>query len=255
MLDLWWPALLLTAALAGLLIPFGREVVKRGVIFLDLAVGQWAALGAASASLLLGQDGLWLGALLGAVLAASWVRSFSQSPDRIQVLEAPIGLLYALGLSLFMILQANAGSQRDVLAALVAYDVLFASPEEAFLALGVACFSTLLWWRWAWLRTSGFYWGFALICAFAVKLAGLLVVFALLLAPAFLWQRQANVSLWIVMLSAIVMAWLGLAIALWLDWPAGYTLVATMSSLTLLMRWLWGSEKTGFDKKPFDNRH
>lgn len=243
MLELWWPALLLTASLAGLLVPFGREVVNRGVIFLDLAVGQWAALGAALGSLAFGENGLWGGALLGAFTAASWVRSFSHHIDSIKVLEAPIGLLYALGLALFMILQANAGSQRDVLAALVAYDVLFATPEEALLALGVAMASGILWWRWTWLRTSGFYWGFALVCALAVKLAGLLVVFVLLLAPAFLWQAQRSASLVVIVLSAIVLVWFGLGLALVNDWPAGYTLVAVLSGITLAVRWLMTQRK------------
>jgi zinc/manganese transport system permease protein len=247
MLELWWPALLLTAGLAILLVPYGREVVGRGVIFLDLAVGQWAALGAALGSIAFGTQGLWLGALLGAFVAASWVRSFAHHAERIQVLEAPIGLLYALGLALFMILQANAGSQREVLSALVAYDVLFATPEEALFALAVALVSGLLWWHWLWLRTSGFYWGFALVCAIAVKLAGLLVVFVLLLAPAFLWQIKQGTALWIITSSAIVLAWSGLGIALWLDYPAGYTLVALLSSITLIIRWIH-AKKNKIDK-------
>jgi ABC-type Mn2+/Zn2+ transport system permease subunit len=116
--------------------------------------------------------------------------------------------------------------------------VLFATPEEALFALAVALVSGLLWWHSLWLRTSGFYWGFALVCAIAVKLAGLLVVFVLLLAPAFLWQIKQGTALWIITSSAIVLAWSGLGIALWLDYPAGYTLVALLSSITLIIRWI-----------------
>jgi len=139
LLELFWPALLLMLALSLLLVPFGTEVVKRGVIFLDLAVGQWAALGAAVAMLWLHEAewGLWLGALLGALLAASLVRFLARNANSV-ALEAPIGLLYALALSVFMLVQANAGSQREVIAALVAYDVLFISAEQALLSLIVA---------------------------------------------------------------------------------------------------------------------
>lgn len=236
-LTLWWPALLLMVALSVLLVPFGREVVARGVIFLDLAVGQWAGLGAAVAAVLLGESALWPGALLGALLAASVVRLFARRADGV-ALEAPIGLMYALGLSLFMVLQANAGSQREVLSALVAYDVLFASAEQAGFAAFMALLAVLSWRYWGWLRGAGFYWGFALVCALAVKLAGLLVVFALLLAPALLWMDQTRVGLARVMLSAILLSWLGLGLALWLDWPAGYTLVATLALAALLVRGL-----------------
>lgn len=235
LLELFWPALLLMLALSLLLVPFGTEVVKRGVIFLDLAVGQWAALGAAVGMLWLNAEwGLWLGALTGALLAASVVRLLA-SQTSIVALEAPIGLLYALALSVFMLVQANAGSQREVIAALVAYDVLFISAEQALLSLIVALSVVVLWLRWPWLREQGFYWMFALVCAFAVKMAGLLVVFALLLAPALMGLKLGHKALWLRWLLAIVLSWLGLLVAFIFDWPAGYTLVALLSLSALLV--------------------
>ncbi len=244
LLELFWPALLLMLALSLLLVPFGTEVVKRGVIFLDLAVGQWAALGAAVAVLWLHEAewGLWLGALLGALLAASLVRFLSLKANSV-ALEAPIGLLYALALSVFMLVQANAGSQREVIAALVAYDVLFISAEQALLSLFVAVLVVVLWLRWAWLREQGFYWMFALVCAFAVKMAGLLVVFALLLAPALMGLPFRYQALWSKWLLAIVLSWLGLFVAFSFDWPAGYTLVALLS-LSALLVYGWQSRRS-----------
>lgn len=243
LLELFWPALLLMVALSVLLVPFGTEVVKRGVIFLDLAVGQWAALGAAVAMLWLHEAewALWLGALLGALLAASLVRFLSMKFNQV-ALEAPIGLLYALALSVFMLVQSNAGSQREVIAALVAYDVLFISVEQALLSVFVSVLVAVLWWRWAWLRGQGFYWIFALVCAFAVKMAGLLVVFALLLAPALIGFQRTPQALWRKCLLAIVLSWLGLAVAFGFDWPAGYTLVALLS-LSALLVYGWHSHR------------
>ncbi len=244
LLELFWPALLLMLALSLLLVPFGTEVVKRGVIFLDLAVGQWAALGAAVAVLWLHEAewGLWLGALLGALLAASLVRFLARSANSV-ALEAPIGLLYALALSVFMLVQANAGSQREVIAALVAYDVLFISAEQALLSLFVAVLVVVLWLRWVWLREQGFYWIFALVCAFAVKMAGLLVVFALLLAPALMALKLGHNALWPRWLLAVVVSWLGLFVAFHFDWPAGYTLVALLS-LSALLVYGWQSRRS-----------
>ena len=246
LLELFWPALLLMLALSLLLVPFGTEVVKRGVIFLDLAVGQWAALGAAVAMLWLHEAewGLWLGALLGALLAASLVRWLARNANSV-ALEAPIGLLYALALSVFMLVQANAGSQREVIAALVAYDVLFISAEQALLSLLVAVFVVVLWWRWSWLREQGFYWMFALVCAFAVKMAGLLVVFALLLAPALMGFKWGYNALWPRWLLSMLLSWLGLAIAFYFDWPAGYTLVALLSLSALLVYGWQGRRSVG----------
>lgn len=235
LLELFWPSLVLMAALSLLLVPLGKEVVRRGVIFLDLAVGQWAALGAAVGMLWLNAEwGLWLGALTGALVAASVVRLLSNQSNRI-ALEAPIGLLYALALSVFMLVQANAGSQREVIAALVAYDVLFTSAEQALLSVLVALVVSLLWWRWTALRSKGFYWLFALVCAFAVKMAGLLVVFALLLAPALLSRALSMHHAYRDVLLAVMLSWLGLLVAFSVDWPAGYTLVALLSLSALLV--------------------
>jgi len=214
-----------------LLAPFGREVVRRKVIFLDLAVGQWAALGAATASVVWGVSFLWLGALVGALLAAALVRRLSHATQG--GLEAPIGLLYALALALFMLLQATAGSQREIVSALIAYDVLFASPDQAIIALVVALLAWVLWIKFDWLQQQGFYWGFALVCAFAVKLAGVLVVFALLLAPALMLMGR---PIWQGMLLGITMTWLGMGIALWFDLPAGYTLVALLTTAALTVQ-------------------
>lgn len=235
LLELFWPSLVLMAALSLLLVPLGKEVVRRGVIFLDLAVGQWAALGAAVGMLWLNAEwGLWLGALTGALVAASVVRLLSSQSNRV-ALEAPIGLLYALALSVFMLVQANAGSQREVIAALVAYDVLFTSAEQALLSVLVALLVSLLWWRWTALRSQGFYWLFALVCAFAVKMAGLLVVFALLLAPALLSRALSMHHAYRDVLLAVMLSWLGLLVAFSVDWPAGYTLVALLSLSALLV--------------------
>lgn len=235
LLELFWPSLVLMAALSLLLVPLGTEVVRRGVIFLDLAVGQWAALGAAVGMLWLNAEwGLWLGALAGALLAASVVRLLSNQSNQL-ALEAPIGLLYALALSVFMLVQANAGSQREVIAALVAYDVLFTSAEQALLSVLVALVVFLLWWRWTALRSQGFYWLFALVCAFAVKMAGLLVVFALLLAPALLSRALFIHSVYRDVLLAVMLSWSGLLVAFSFDWPAGYTLVALLSLSALLI--------------------
>lgn len=241
LLLLFWPALVLMLALSILLVPFGREVIQRRVVFLDLAVGQWAALGAAVGLLWGHQEwALWLGVITGALLAALLVDWLSKHAQQTTALEAPIGLLYALGLAVFMLLQANAGSQREVIAALVAYDVLFTSPTQALLSLAVALVVAIWWWRSRWLAAGGFYWLFALICAFAVKMAGLLVVFALLLAPALIGRSMAKQQLVRDIGIAIGLSWLALLLAFVADWPAGYTIIALLS-LAAVSWFIWQS--------------
>jgi zinc/manganese transport system permease protein len=117
----------------------------------------------------------------------------------------------------------------------VAYDVLFASAEQAYGSLLVAVVSTIMWRYWSWWSKQGFYWAFALVCAFSVKMAGLLVVFVLLLAPALLFGVVQKIQ-WRQLLLTIVLVWLALLLSLWADWPAGYTLVAFLSGITLIIQ-------------------
>ncbi len=46
MIDILFPAFLLSLVLLGIHSYFGLEIIERGIIFTDLAIGQMAALGA-----------------------------------------------------------------------------------------------------------------------------------------------------------------------------------------------------------------
>src|SRR5690606_41371346 len=100
------------AFVAGLLVvathvPLGREVLKRGIIFIDLAVAQVAGVGVIAAGMLHFESGWQVqlaavtAALLGAVLLTWTERKF---PD---VQEALIGVLFALAAIGSILLLAN----------------------------------------------------------------------------------------------------------------------------------------------------
>ena len=79
MTDILLSALLLSVVLLGICSFFGLEIIRRGIIFTDLAIGQMAAMGAALSILFL--DGEYLNlvslamALAGGAIvaiAAAW---------------------------------------------------------------------------------------------------------------------------------------------------------------------------------------
>ena len=92
--------LIMPAFLAGVLVlsipvPLGQEVLKRGIIFIDLAIAQIAALGVIAATVLGGDLALWqtqvfagLSALSGAIM----IHYLEQSKKK--NLEALIGLFF-----------------------------------------------------------------------------------------------------------------------------------------------------------------
>lgn len=228
MLDIILPALFLSFVLLGIHAYFGIEIIKRGIIFTDLAIGQMAALGAAVS--LLFMDGahaypLSLAfALTGAVMIAY--------SSRLSInLEAFIGLIYAFGYSGCFIVLSKSAHGMEEFKNLMAADILFTPTGDIihtailYLFLGVAIYFVNH-------KTSGiiretlFFVIFAFTVTSSVRIAGVLIVFSILIAPAF-------ISLMLKAGRPLIMAWvIGVAlnsIATYLsfkmDYPTGYAIV------------------------------
>lgn len=231
-MDAWflWPALALIAG-ALALVPLGRQVLARGVVFIDLAVAQAAAAGSLWSMVLLHRghgETADLAALVGALMCSSAVAWISlRWPAR---REALIGLLYVLFACLALLGARLDTHGRDRMLELLAADLLWAQgPQVLALCAATAVLWGLLIWRPHLLqRDTPFYAGFAAVVSLAVPVLGLFVVFALLIAPA-LWLReqvegseafQATTLLKAATLG-IVAALAGLAASWWWDVPSG----------------------------------
>lgn len=236
MTDILLSAFLLSVVLLGIHSFFGLEIIKRGIIFTDLAVGQMAAVGGAIAILFF--DGEWLEpislafSLLGGALIAF-------AAGRTDKHEAFIGLLYAFGLSAVFILLSQSAHGMEAFQDLMASDILFTPLPEIARAAGVYAILgilLLLLYR----RSRGhwkealFFVTFSITVTVAVRLAGVLVVFALLVAPALIALRFAKgipiVNAWFIGTAVNVVA---ILISYNLDLPTGYTLVLLHASLAL----------------------
>ncbi len=102
--ELFYPAFILAILLVFIHTIFGLEIIKRGVIFTDLAIGQFAAIGVAVSLLFFEGSYAFLltlaFAFFGALLIAIATR-------RVKHIEAFIGMLYALGASAIIVLLSN----------------------------------------------------------------------------------------------------------------------------------------------------
>lgn len=233
LLELGWLGMPLLALLAAViaLVPLGRQVLARGVVFIDLAVAQVAACGALAVAIWIDHPPAWqvnIGAGAAALLGAGlvWWLARSWPAQR----EALIGLVYVAGASLAMVAAAWDPHGRERLTALLAADVLWAAPAPTlWLGAFALVVAVLAWSRRAALATDGlFYPVFALTLSAAVPVLGLYLVFAFLIAPA-LWARR-NVRLGMACVLGFVAAVGGLALSWVLDWPSG-ACVATALSL------------------------
>jgi zinc/manganese transport system permease protein len=239
MTDILFSAFLLSLVLLGIHSYFGVEIIRRGIIFTDLAIGQMSALGAAVAVLFFQGRFLYPASLVFALLAA-FLSSLASRREK--HLEAFIGLLYAFAVSGVFILLSKSPHGMEAFQNLLAVDILFTPMSKilrvailyAFLGLFLYLINT---------RIRGFVKEFLFFAVFAftvtssVQLAGVFVVFALLIGPAFialkLRKKKGNlvVIAWgagvIINLAAILLSYR-------FDLPTGYTIVL-LHALTAIL--------------------
>ena len=172
------------ALLAGLLVlathvPLGREVLARGIIFIDLAIAQVSGLGAIAASQLhleLGGFGPELGAGLAALAAAlllTWIERLF--PD---ILEALIGVLFALAATGGILLLSNDPHGGEELRDLLVGQILWVTPRS-LVPVALLYAVVLLLWNLgvaSRLGRAGFYLLFAATVTASVQLVGVYLV-------------------------------------------------------------------------------
>lgn len=184
MQDLWMlaPALALGLGLMALA-PLGAQVLRRGVVFIDLAVAQAAAAAALALAAWVDHPG-WLAtqaAALGGALGAAVVVA-ALARWRPAQREALIGLVYVATACAALLTARSDPHGRERLAQLLAADVLWAGWAQV--AVLAACAGAVLLLRRHLTRDAVFFPLFATVTSLAVPVLGLFLVFALLIAPA-----------------------------------------------------------------------
>jgi zinc/manganese transport system permease protein len=200
-------AIVAPAFVAGLLVlathvPLGREVLRRGIVFIDLAVAQIAGLGVVVAAMLGWDDAGWgaqlaaaAAALLGAALLTWTERRW---PD---VQEAQIGVVFVLAATGGLLLLAHHPQGGEHLRDLLAGQILWVPWRQI---AGMAVLTAVLVAAWALLRGRpgrlAFYAIFAIAVTASVQVVGVYLVFATLIVPALgarAWpvQRQLPLAL------------------------------------------------------------
>ena len=190
-LDGLQPTILLPALVAGLLvlathIPLGREVLRRGIIFIDLAIAQIAGLGIVIASALGFEVNGWrtqvsavIAALAGA-LCLRWMEK--KSPAH---LEAVIGVSFVAAACAAIVLMSHDPHAGEHLQELLVGQILWTT-WAGLLPLALVTAGVLAGWFGLNLKASplGFYLLFALTITASVQVVGVYLVFASLIVPA-----------------------------------------------------------------------
>ncbi len=243
-------AILGPAFVAGLFIlathvPLGQEVLKRGIIFIDLAIAQVAGLGLIAAYRFGGEMHGWevqLAATSSALIAAIILGYLEKHYQQFQ--EALIGttfILAATGSILLLVGNPHGGqSLKDLLVGQILWitwqQLLPAALMTSFILLIMYNFRQIL------NRRIGFYLLFALAVTSSVQLVGVYLVFASLIIPALASVGRRKTVLTGYMIGVLGFG-TGLILSSLLDLPSGPVIVWSLAMIALLFMFIIKSDR------------
>ena len=230
------------ACAAGLLVlathvPLGKQVLARGIIFIDLAIAQIAGLGVILAQAL-GVDEHGFSAQYAAAAAALFGAGLLAWTDKRwpERQEPLIGTLFVLAATGGLLLLANNPQGGEHLKDLLVGQILWVNYAQLIpVALLSAVILGLMRWRRGRFNGLWFYGLFALAITASVQLVGVYLVFASLIVPALgarLHPPRRRLALaWAV---GVLGYAAGLALSLVWDLPSGALIVWCLALLAVL---------------------
>ena len=235
-------AIITPAFLAGLLVlashvPLGRRVLERGIIFIDIALAQFASLGVVLAHILhlesawITQAGAFAAALAGAALLNLSERLWPE------LQEAIIGSSFVVTASLAILLLANDPHGGEQLHELLVGQILWSSWTDLLPLAGITLLVLTAWFGFGLQRSrAGFYLLFALAVTMSVQIVGVYLVFASLILPALAVRGLGGHRGLALGYAVGALGYgLGLLLSLWFDLPSGALIVCTLAGGTLLL--------------------
>ncbi len=232
-LSIVWPALVAGLLVTATHVPLGIQVLKRGIVFIDLAVAQIAGLGVVFAD--------WLGfephgvgvqtAALSAALAGALLLTWTDKhwPE---VQEAVIGVTFIVAANAAILLLAANPRGGEHLKDLLIGQILWVRPAELPVVAAVAAAIAAIWFGTGErIGRIGFYLLFACAVTVSVQLVGIYLVFTTLIVPALATRRMARGRVAMCYVLGALGYAAGLALSLVSDLPPGPLIVCAMTAL------------------------
>jgi zinc/manganese transport system permease protein len=247
--------------LTGIHAYLGVHVVERGVIFVDLALAQIAALGATTAILIgmdpHGEGAYWMS--LGFTFIGAGIFTFVRSRQKRIPLEAFIGITYAVASAAAIIAMSKATGETEHLKDMLVGNILAVSRHDviktALLYGAIGLFHFIF--RKKFLAISLghnaaeaqpeinvrlwdflFYASFGFVVTSSVAIAGVLLVFCYLVVPsvgAMLFADRIGTRLAIGWTMGTLVSALGCYCSVLFDTPTGATIVCTFGAVLVVM--------------------
>jgi len=248
---------LIVALITGLLLSYlGVHVVNRGIVFVDLALGQISMLGVATAQYL--EYGLTTIPIIF-TLAGAILLSLINIKDKRLKREAVIGIVYAFASALTVLIIANTPHGDADIQEVLFGNILAVSWDQ--IALIGTIFGLLMILHAVFYKkfiqltsylsdeqnnTTGklnlwnflFFISIGLAIVFAVKINGVILVFSYLIIPPVCGMILSRTMVGVVIIAVLVSifgSFLGLQFSFHLDYPAGSSIVALLGIVFVLI--------------------
>jgi zinc/manganese transport system permease protein len=228
------------AFLAGVLVlathvPLGAQVLKRGIVFIDLAIAQIAALGVIVAGMADLDQG-WMAQLAAGAAAVLGACLLTWTEKRWpEVQEAQIGVVFVLAATGSLLLLAHNPHGGEHLRDLLAGQILWVRYEQLMVpALATAAITLAVFRLRERLNRLGFYLLFALAVTISVQLVGVYLVFASLIVPGLAVRNmRGRRRLWIAYAVGVAGYAAGLVLSTVFDLPSGALIVWCLALLAM----------------------
>src|SRR5438270_6375816 len=254
-----WP-FLASLILTGIHAYLGVHVVERGVIFVDLALAQIAALGATIAILVgmdpHGQGAYWLSLAFTFIGAA--IFAFARTRRGHIPQEAFIGIAYAVASAAAILAMSKATGETEHLKDMLVGNILAVDRHEviktAILYGAIGIFHYIFRHKFLLISTNPaeaeargmsirfwdflFYASFGFVVTSSVAIAGVLLVFCYLIVPsvgAMLFADRVGRCLVIGLTLGKLVSALGVYFSVLMDLPTGATIVCTFGMVLVIM--------------------
>ena len=256
---MFWP-LIACLLLPGILVYYGLHIVRREIIFVDLALAQVAALGMCLAILLKHEPHDWqtYAWSLGFTFVGAAIFTLTRTENHRVPQEALIGIVYVVAAAMAILLLSQSAEGDEELKRTLVGDILLVRPVEVFRAFGlyavigvihfifrkkflmlsfeperaVAEGLSIKWWDFL------FYVLFGFVVTSFVHIGGVLMIFSYLIVPAIcanLLAQSLRVRMCIGWLTATLSSIVGLYLSYQKDLPTGASIVCALGAALLLV--------------------
>ncbi|GLS82416.1 metal ABC transporter permease [Paraferrimonas haliotis] len=218
----------------------GRQVLKRGIIFIDLAIAQVAALGSVLTHIWhpleeLPLVHLWVPLLfaLAAAMGIAWLEKRAR-----RELEAIIGCLYVVSAVAALLMLSHDPHGAELLKRLLDGQILWVNWHQLMIpGIITAVVLVVIMTKPQLMEGRAFYLIFALVITQSVELIGVYLVFSSLILPALAVNSELVKRPLVLAYSVGISAYLiGLACSAMWDLPAGAAIVATLAISAIVCR-------------------